>query len=216
MHWLDLQHILTTVLGYPLSYVEFVGVLTGLACVWLAARANIWTWPVGLVNIACFFVIFFQVRLYSDMFLQVFFFIASLYGWWNWSRMDSRVELSVTALPPGRRLRLAILIALATVLVGFAVSRIHRVFPAVFSQPASYPYVDTFVAVLSVVATILLAQRKLENWMLWVLVNIISVGLYAQKHVLFIALQYAILLVIAVYGLAAWHKRWKTGTATSE
>jgi nicotinamide mononucleotide transporter len=209
LHWLDLKHIFFTVIGYPLSYIEFVGVVAGLACVWLAARANILTWPVGLLNIACFFAIFYQIRLYSDMFLQVYFFIASLYGWWNWSRPGAQTRQKVMVVPDRQRLWLAAVIVLATLLIGTAVSRLHEFFPAAFPQPASYPYVDTFVAVMSVVATVLLARRKLENWALWVLVNLISVALYAKKNVLFIALEYAVLLLIAAYGLITWYKLWK-------
>lgn len=82
----DINNTLVTLLGYNLSYIECFGTLFGLLCVWLGAKENIWNWPVGLVNIILFFIIFYQVRLYSDMFLQVYFFCISIYGWVQWSK----------------------------------------------------------------------------------------------------------------------------------
>ena len=82
----SLNQTLVEVLGYPLSFLELFGTLTGLVTVWLAARAHILTWPTGLINNLAFFLIFYQVQLYSDMLLQIYFFVISLYGWWYWQR----------------------------------------------------------------------------------------------------------------------------------
>jgi nicotinamide mononucleotide transporter len=76
----------------------------------------------------------------------------------------------------------------------------------VFSKPASYPFLDTFVAVLSIIATILLAQKKIENWWLWIIADVISVGLYAKKMVLFISIEYFVFLCLASVGLLMWLK----------
>jgi len=80
MYWLSIENICCTLLGYSLSYVELVGTVTGLVSVWLAARANILTWPVGIINVLAFFILFYQVRLYSDMALQVYFLATTIYG----------------------------------------------------------------------------------------------------------------------------------------
>lgn len=209
MNWIDINYTFVTIAGYPLSYVEFVGTIAGLLCVWLAAKAHIWTWPIGLVNVACFFAIFYQIQLYSDMFLQAYFFVVSIYGWINWHRQRQADKISVTFITNRQRMKLVFIIVASTALVGLGIQNLHLLLPAIFQQPASYPYLDTFVAILSVIATILMAQRKIENWALWILVDVISVGLYAQKQVLFIALEYAILLGLATWGLFNWIKLWK-------
>lgn len=85
LDFLNINNICLTPFGYPLSYVELVGILTGLLSVWLAAKSHILTWPIGLVNVAAFFFLFYQVCLYSDMLLQVFFFVTTCYGWYYWA-----------------------------------------------------------------------------------------------------------------------------------
>ncbi len=204
--FLDVNSVFFSVLGYPVSYVEFIGATTGLVSVLLAAKSNIWTWASGLINVVCFFLIFYQVQLYSDMFLQVYFFAASIYGWIIWSRQNKQAENPIRVLNRKQRIVLAVMILFSTVLLGFFIQNIHTIFPNIFQKPASYPYVDTFIAVLSVLATILLAKRILENWFLWIIVDILSVGLYAAKDVVLISVEYLIFLCLASFGFYNWYK----------
>jgi nicotinamide mononucleotide transporter len=204
MHWISISNTFFTIFGYPLSYIEFAGTLTGLISVWLAARANIWTWPTGLINVACFFLIFFEIHLYADMFLQAYFFVTSIYGWVIW--YHKKAEGDIVVLPKTSRLTLTVTIIFSTLIFGFVVSKIHLILPSVFVKPASYPYPDTFVAVLSIIATILLAQKKLENWILWIIADVISVVLYAKKGVMFISAEYFVFVCLAVAGLLSWTK----------
>jgi nicotinamide mononucleotide transporter len=204
MSWMSINNTFVHVFGYPLSYIEFLGTLTGLISVWLAAKANIWTWPVGLINVVSFFLIFFEIHLYADMFLQVYYFITSLYGWVVWYNKSGDGEIAV--LSKNRRTSLLIIIVLSTLIFGFIVSKIHLILPSVFSKPASYPFPDTFLAVLSIIATILLAQKKLENWILWIIVDVISVVLYAKKGVMVISVEYFVFVCLAVVGLVSWIK----------
>ncbi|RYD79426.1 MAG: nicotinamide riboside transporter PnuC [Sphingobacteriales bacterium] len=209
MNLFDINNIVTTVFGYPLSYIEFIGTLSGLISVWLAARNNILTWPTGLINVSCFFAVFFQVQLYADAFLQVFFFIASIYGWITWKmNIDEIQPKSFILLSVKNRLKLLLGIIFATVVSELFVKNIHLIFPEAFTLPAAYPVLDSFVAIMSIAATILLAKRVLENWVLWITVDIISIFLYASKNVLFISAEYVIFLVLAVFGLYSWLKKY--------
>ncbi len=97
-----IDSIFFTVLNYPVSYVEFIGTLAGLISVWLAAKSSIWTWATGLVNVICFFVIFYQVQLYSDMLLQAYFFAMSIYGWIVWGKQDKQEANPITHLSTKR------------------------------------------------------------------------------------------------------------------
>jgi nicotinamide mononucleotide transporter len=193
-------------LNYRVSYLEFVGTTTGLVSVYLAARSNIWTWATGLVNVACFFLIFHQVQLYSDMFLQAYFFAASIYGWTIWNRQDRTGLNPIKLLSYRHRIITLLLITVSTGAIGTVISNLHRLLPSVFEKPASYPFLDTFIAVLSVLATLLLARRLLENWILWIVVDVLSTGLYAVKGVRLIAIEYFIFLCIAISGLYHWHR----------
>jgi nicotinamide mononucleotide transporter len=204
MGWIDITNTFITVYGYPLSYVEFVGTFTGLISVWFAARSNIWTWPIGLINVVCFFLIFFQVQLYADMFLQIYFFITSIYGWIIW--YNKKGEGNIEWLNNKTRVTMLAIIISSTIVLGLVVKNIHLLLPSVFSKQASYPFPDAFVATLSIVATILLAKKKTENWILWIIADVISVGLYAKKSVMFITIEYVIFLCLASVGLITWGK----------
>lgn len=205
----DVKETFFTVLDHPVSYVEFVGTVLGLISVFLAARANIFTWPTGIANAIFFLVIFYQIQLYSDMFLQMYFCCMGVYGWFTWKYKAAHHQSDIRTLSNAQRLWLAAFIALVTVIIGTLISRIHLGLPQIFERPASYPYIDTFIAITSILATILLARRIFETWILWILVDITSIGLYAVKGVRLIALEFVIFLGLAVLGIISWRRIWK-------
>lgn len=205
MNIFDIHNIATSVFGYDLSYVEFLGTLFGLLSVWLAAKENIMTWPTGLINVICFFAIFYQVNLYSDMFLQIYYFMTSIYGWITWKNQNKNAK-PISLMTNKQRIITLMLIKISTIILGFFVKNIHLLFPKLFSIPASYPYADTFIAVSSVIATVFLAKRILENWILWITVDIVCVFVYAKKHIYLISIEYAIFFLLASYGLFLWIK----------
>lgn len=206
----DVKETFFTVLEHPVSYVEFIGTLFGLISVFLAARANIFTWPTGIINAIFFLVIFYQIQLYSDMFLQMYFCSMGVYGWFTWKYKAQHQQSSIRTLSNTQRLRLAAFIAAVTILIGTLISRIHLLVAQIFEKEASYPYIDTFIAVSSVLAVILLARRIFETWVLWILVDITSIGLYSVKGVKLIALEYVIFLGLAILGVISWYRLWRT------
>ncbi|WP_143304844.1 nicotinamide riboside transporter PnuC [Chitinophaga vietnamensis] len=205
----SINHHFFTALGYTVSYVEFIGTLTGLLCVWLAARDHILTWPVGLINVSCFFILFWQLQLYADMFLQVYFFATGVYGWIFWYRKKPEHE-PVYALSRRQRQWLGMMALVLSALTGWIISQLHIWWPRTFERPAAYPYTDSLVAVLSVIANILLAKRIWENWLLWVTVDAVATVIYFQKGVKFLGMEYFILFIIAMMGLIHWIKTWQS------
>lgn len=205
MDFFDINNIAFEVLGYPLSYIELVGTLFGFISVVLAAKPSVFTWPTGIVNEAAFFILFYQVQLYSDMYLQVFFFGVTVYGWYYWKKQDS--ETSVKKLTNRWRwIYLAVLIA-GTVLSGLLMTQIHLMFPLVFSKPASYPFADAFTTTASILATILLSRKRIETWILWILVDMVSVTLYFLKGIHLVAIEYVVFLVICTIGYFNWRSK---------
>ncbi|MBE0667070.1 MAG: nicotinamide mononucleotide transporter [Bacteroidales bacterium] len=203
----NIDTILFEALGYRMSLLELLAVLTGLAAVWLAARANILTWLFALVNAVLFFVLFYQVNLYSAMALQVFFFCNALYGWYNWRRDSKGKKKPVTLLLHKQRVIWLAVIIIGAMLMGTLAGKIHWWLPDLFPEAATFVYTDAMIAVLSIVASLLLARLKLENWILWILVNMMSIVMYAMKGVMLVSLQYLIFLFIATYGLLEWRKK---------
>lgn len=203
MNIFDIANIAVNINGYELSYAELTGTVFGLLSVWFAAKQNILTWGAGLINILFFFAIFYQVQLYSDMFLQVYFFITSIYGWavWKKQKADHR---PVYSLSTKSRLLTGICIIILTGLLGLLIKKIHLLLPGVFKQPASFPFADTFIAVCSIIATVFLAKRFWENWILWIVVDVVCVFVYFKKGIFFISAEYAVFFGLAVYGLILW------------
>ena len=205
----DVKETFFTVFENRVSYIEFIGTLLGLISVFLAARANIFTWPTGILNAIFFLIIFYQIHLYSDMFLQFYFCGMGVYGWFSWKYKAQNRQSAIRTLSNMDRLRLGMFIAAITLLVGTLITRIHLILPQVFEHPATYPYVDTFIAISSILATILLARRIFETWVLWILVDLTSIGLYSVKGVQLIALEFCIFLGLALLGIYSWYRLWK-------
>lgn len=218
MQFFDIRSIFFEVLGYPMSYLEFVGTIAGAIAIWLSARANVWSWLLGIVNVVLFFFLFYQVQLYPDMFLQVFFLITNLIGWWRWTHPaageeDKKQELKVSFLPV-RKLMLFSAIGLAgTIVAGAAASRLHEWLPRVFIKESAFPYLDSFVTILSVIATFLMIQKKVESWILWIVVDAVATGMYYVKEIKFVSLEYLGFCFIAAYGLVHWIREYRTYSA---
>ncbi|MEQ8364730.1 MAG: nicotinamide riboside transporter PnuC [Cyclobacteriaceae bacterium] len=203
-----------------MSYLEFFGTVAGGIAVWLAARANIWSWPIGLVNVTLFFFLFFQVQLYPDMFLQVFFFITNLLGWWRWGHPkpdeeDKKNELRISFMPIRQLITFSSLGVLGTIVMGAFASNLHEWFPIIFNQPSAFPYLDSFVTVMSIVATYLMIQKKVECWMIWIVVDVVATGLYFAKGIKFVGIEYLAFCFIAAFGLWKWMKEYKSYSLTT-
>jgi nicotinamide mononucleotide transporter len=181
--------------------VEIAATTTGLLSVWLTARENLWCWPIGLVNVACFFYMFYDVKLYADMTLQVFFFVLSLYGWYVWvtKRGNAKVRPS-TRLKGKEGLILLLVLILAATGWGYLLARY---------TDASIPYADALIATLSVIAQYLLSRRVVESWYVWIIVDVLSIGMYAYKELYVLAFLYVIFLGIATAGLFSWKQGYR-------
>lgn len=195
-----------TLLGYPMSYIEFIGTMLYLWSVWLIARRNMLTWPVGIVSVILYLMLFFQIRLYSDALEQVYYLGASAYGWWYWSRSTPARGTSDNVGYSSSRAIVGWLAvtAVASIALGWIMSRVHLWAPGAFPEAASYPYLDALTTVMSLVAMWLMARRHIESWIYWIVVDIIGIGLYFVKDVRFLALLYVVLLGLAIKGLIDW------------
>lgn len=209
MAFFEINNIAFEIIGYQISYVELIGTLFGLISVYYASRANILTWATGIINEVFLFILFFQVQLYADMFLQVYFFIVTLYGWYNWKQKPR--QNSITESKKKTKICLSSVVFIGTIIAGFLFANIHLYLPKYFKIKSVFPFTDSFIMVLSIVATVLLAKKKIETWYLWIIVDIVCVFLFFKKGIVFLALEYLIFLGLATYGLLHWKKQLKNG-----
>jgi len=194
------------ILAYPMSYIEFIGTIFYLWSVWLISRKNMMTWPTGIISVILFFFLFYQIRLYSDAIEQLYYLGASFYGWWYWKKdiqnSDDDIKVAVSSFKVIFSWAAATIII--SILTGIFMQRIHLIFPVIFPEPASFPFIDALTTIMSFSAMFLMAQKKTESWVYWIIVDIIGIWLYYVKEVKFISLLYIILLLMAINGLRLW------------
>jgi nicotinamide mononucleotide transporter len=215
MSFFDIDNIFFEALGYPMSYLEFFGTIAGAIAIWLSARAIVWSWPIGIINVVLFFFLFFQVQLYPDMFLQIFFFITNLIGWWRWthpdkSEEDRKHELRISFLSRKQFIIIFIAGIAGTFLFGTLADNIHVIFPETFSQASAFPFLDSFVTVMSIITTFLMINKKVESWVFWILIDIIATYMYFVKGIRFVALEYLVFCFIAAFGLWHWIREFRS------
>jgi nicotinamide mononucleotide transporter len=179
----------------PLEIAASALLLVNIA---LVAQRSIWNYPFGIAAVTLYGVLFFQTRLYSDMLLQVFYVALNLYGWINWSRSKADAgEVVVQTLRWPARIGW---LAGCAALTGGWGWVMHRL------TDAALPWWDAGVAMTSVAAQILLARRYLENWVLWIVVDIVAIPLFAVRGLWPTAGVYVILLGLSIWGLIDWNR----------
>lgn len=214
-NFLSVDTIAFTIIGYPMSYVELIGTILYLWSVWLISRRRVLTWPVGIVSVLLYMALFYQIRLYSDTLEQVYYLGASIYGWWVWNKSPKN-DGQITDVIYSKKNTIFLWVAVTAIIsvfTGFFMSRIHILLPANFPEAASFPYLDALTTIMSFSAMWLMAQKKTESWVYWIIVDVIGIGLYFVKDVKFISLLYVILLILAINGLRTWSKTAKPSTS---
>lgn len=219
---LSIEKVMVTIGDYPLSYIEFVGTVLYFSSVWLIARKNMLTWPVGIVSVVLYALLFYQIQLYSDAIEQVYYLGVSCYGWFLWKRSreerpregapraDSGIRSSWSG--PSRLVAWAGATLVLALSMSAVVARLHLWLPRLFPIAADYPFLDALTTVMSFVAMFLMARRRTESWIYWIVVDVIGIGLYWVKDVRFISLQYVALLAMAIYGFIRWGREESTPT----
>lgn len=178
--------------------LEVLAVLWGVLTVWLTVRQNNWCWPVGSASNALFVVIFYREKLYADMVLQVIYIALNAYGWYQWRfGGQNKGSLPVARTPARARLGLAALAVLSTATVTYYLARF---------TDASLPFWDATTTVLSLVAQYMLAKKWIENWWVWISVNLLYIGLYAVKGLHLTSAQQLVFIALSVMGYLAWRK----------
>lgn len=187
-----------SLLGQSATPIEILAFITGVACVWLAVKMHIANWPVGLVSVACYSVVFFQAKLYADALLQIVFFSTSLYGWWCWSRGRNDSGGGITRAKPAAWAWLTALTVIGAVVVAWYLRRF---------TDSPVPTLDASILCVSLAALWWQARKVVECWWLWILVDVISIPVYWSRHLGLTALLYCIFLIMCIQGLREWRAR---------
>jgi nicotinamide mononucleotide transporter len=178
--------------------LKLFGFITGVLNVWLVTRQNIWSWPLGVLNAVFYMVVFARTGLYSDTGLQVVYFVLSIYGWVHWLRGGpSHAPVIVTRTPR----RLWILLLVLAVVIWGVLSTITKRLPG-----AAMPHLDAALVSVSLIAQWMMTRKLLENWLLWITVDVVYIGVFINRALPLTAVLYTVFLGLAILGFIEWRR----------
>lgn len=185
-----------------MSSLEIIAALFGVVSVFLSVRQNIWSWPTAIVNVGLYIVVFYETKLYADTGLQVVYVVLNAYGWYHWLYGGkNRTELPVQRTGAKVGLILAGVVAGGSILIGTLLSR---------NTDAALPYVDALTTSTSLVAQWMMTRKLLENWVVWVAVDVVYIGMYINRSLHVTAVLYFVFLVLSAAGYFQWRRSLAT------
>jgi nicotinamide mononucleotide transporter len=182
-----------------ISVLESIAVLLSIAYVILAAKENILAWYAAFFSVSIYIYLCLNVNLYAETFLQVFYLIMAVVGWYQWKFKKDKdgTAIKIVCLPFKKHLLNIFISSLLTILIGFLLSK--------YTQ-AAWPFVDAFTTVFSLYATWMIAKKVLENWLYWIIIDLVSIFLYASRELYLTALLFCVFTLLAIYGYLSWKK----------
>jgi len=202
-----MSEVMVSVLAYfeNLPWLELIAMLLSLAYVILAAKGSLWCWPAAFISTALYTVIFYDVLLLMDSALNAYYLVMAIYGYWQWSKSNdksqaSSAELSIESWSLSWHVKVCTSLAFLAVCLGYFMDNYTA---------ADFPYLDTFTTVFAVFATFLVAKKVLENWLYWIIIDLVSIYLYIEKGLIPTTVLFVIFVIVACYGYAKWLKLYK-------
>lgn len=187
------------------SALEFVAVVFGLMSVWFAKQEKILVYPTGIISVLIYVYICFGIKLYADAGINLFYFIMSVYGWYNWAKKGEQLQLRITKCNRKDWIISIFMFVVSAVVIILLLKLLKKDDLDYWST--SIPYIDTITTAIFIVGMWLMALKKLENWIFWIIGDVISVPLYAYKGLVFTSFQFLVFLVLALAGYMAWRKK---------
>lgn len=181
-----------------MSWLEGIAVIFGLLSVWFAKKENILVYPTGIVSVLIYVNICFGAKLYADMGINAYYFVMSVYGWYIWSRKgESSTHIPITKNKPSENI-VSILIFIVSY---FLIQHILGNY-----TDSDVPHLDAFTTAIAFTAMWLMAKKKIENWIAWIIADFVSVPLYFYKGYILTSFQYLVFLGLAIAGFLAWKR----------
>ena len=197
------------------TWLEFIAVFFGILSVWFARQANLLVYPTGIVSTVIYVYICFIFQLYADMGINVFYTSMSIYGWYWWTRKDSKKRYRPIRWNTKKEQAIGIAMIPLLYVIIFGLIYVFKQDDAAYMQ--SYiPYIDSFTTSIFLIGMWYMARKRIENWIYWIAGNIISIPLYFVKDLVFTSFQFTVFLVLAVMGLIEWIKMHNEGRAREQ
>lgn len=180
------------------NWLEVLAAAFGIGSVWLSTRQHLWAWPTAIVNVVLYAVVFRAAKLYADMGLQVVYAVLSAYGWYHWKHGGAHDS----TLPVARASRREWLVL--TALAAVAATGLARLLAN--TTDAALPAMDATLSVVSLAAQYMMTRKLIENWLVWIALDVVYIGMFEYKQLHVTAALYAVWLVLAVLGWRSWRE----------
>ncbi len=179
------------------TYLEYTAVFLGVVYVLLASKGSIWCWIFGILSSAIYISINITHHLFQDAILQFYYVLAGLYGWWKWSQKEEKAEANILSYSIRENLPFIVTGALLVPLFGYGFSKLGN----------SLSYFDSAVTIFSFIATWMTARKLLENWLYWIVIDVVAAMMYSIKGLYPTAALYIFFTLVSVYGYYEWKKQ---------
>ena len=188
-------------------YIEIFGTIVGLIYLWLEYKANIYLWLASIIMPAIYIYIFYNAGLYADFAINIYYLLIAIYGWFAWkysfqifpssSKKSREEELKISSIPKKIWMRLIPVYLILQFIITWVL---------ITYTNSNVPWLDSFTTSVSIIAMWMLARKYIEQWLVWIVVDVVSVGLYIYKDLYFTSVLYALYAVIAILGYIKWKK----------
>lgn len=183
------------------SLLEWIAVTTGIMSVWFSMKENILVYPTGIISVLIYVYLAFQYKLYADMGVNFYYFVVSIYGWYYWTHADADKEQVSVSVNNLRENITTLLILLSSFLILY--------FFLLHLTDSDVPFWDALTTCFAIAGMWLMARKKLENWIAWIITDFISIPLYFYKGLVLTSFQFFFFTALAIAGLIAWYKSWQ-------
>ena len=202
-----MSEIFASVASYfqQLPWLELIAMLLSLAYVILAAKGSLWCWPAAFISTALYTYIFYDVLLLMDSALNAYYLFMAVYGYWQWSKQKNKqqnnsTEITIVSWGLNWHIKACIGLAVIAAILGYVMANF---------TPADFPYLDTYTTVYAVFSTYLVTKKVLENWLYWIVIDLVSIYLYIEKGLVPTTVLFIIFVIVACYGYFKWLNLYK-------
>ncbi len=179
------------------SWIEWIALISSVIYVILAAKENVWCWPFGIVGVIASLYLFVQGKLFLDAGLQIYYLFMSFYGWWSWGKTMKVTKLEISTRKP--------LWHLSVICLGFAAAYPLGLLSQYFG--GALPFIDALTTTFALIATYMVAKKILENWLYWIIIDIVCIWVYWQKDFQLLSVLYLVFAIVAIFGWLEWKKK---------
>lgn len=203
--------------------IEIFCIISGLLCIWLASKEKSINYFFGIINVSLCSYLFFQNQLYGSLMLQIFFLITNIYGWYNWNNNSNNSKIRY--LSSYKTIIIFLIISIFFIITFYIyintifdfLTKITIIIMKYFGlkivytniKPNSLPFWDSCILVLSIIAMILMTHKYIENWLIWIIINLISVKIFLFQKMYIMAIEYLLLTCLSLYGYFLWSAKIK-------